>query len=295
MRFAVPFSWLQLREGKPSALLLIMCGSLLFPVFFLLGFFISFPDSVLHERVVAEVNRQLPAGNRFAAKAIRFEFPLRLQINQAHLELEASALSELDLAAVSLSPAFSTLLGRPGVIIHAESEFGILDGMLSRSGQVDLHLRDGKFEIPLPDLPQLKIGGILTAVDLVGQLQNDKNEQIRLQVSIDDLFLSGAEQFGLGQNRLSLGQFALDLSGTGRSLAIEQFSLSGGVVAVTGAGKVVTQQPIDSSRLDLKLSIRPESGADSGLRTLLELLAPPAKDGSHSVHLRGRLFAPQLK
>jgi hypothetical protein len=55
------------------------------------------------------------------------------------------------------------------------------------------------------------------------------------------------------------------------------------------------QQPIDSSRLDLRLSVRPGTSADSGLRTLLELLGPLNKNGDHSVHLRGRLFAPQFK
>jgi type II secretion system protein N len=295
MRFALPFNWPQFREGKPSIKFLILPGLLLFIIFFLFGFFISFPDSVLHDRVVSEVNLQLPAGNSFAAKAIQLKFPLRLQIDQAHLELDISQLPRFDLSTVSLRPTFSTLLGQPGLNIHAESEFGILDGILSRSGQVDLHLRDGKFELALPDLPQLKIGGVITAVDLVGQLQSDKKEQIRLHVGLDELFLSGAEKFGLGQSSLPLGQLALELSGTGRSLAIEHLSLSGGVVAVTGAGKLVMQQPIDSSRLDLRLSVRPGTSADSGLRTLLELLGPLNKNGDHSVHLRGRLFAPQFK
>ena len=295
MRFALPFRWPQRREGQPSTRLLVLFGSVLFTLLFLISFFISFPDSVLHDRIVAEVNRQLPVGNSFAAKTISLGFPLRLQIDDAQLVLDSSSASKLTLSSVSLSPALSTLIGRPGVNVKAQSEFGTLSGLFSSSGLVDLHLNDGAFELPFPDLPGLKIGGTLTFVDLAGQLQIDKNEPIRLQVNLDDLVLTGVDQFGLSQNSLPLGQLALGLSGSGRSLEIEQFSLAGGAVTVSGTGKVVVQQPFDASRLDLKLSLRPEPAAGSGLRTLLELLGPVGNDGSHSVHLRGRLLTPQLK
>ena len=295
MRFALPFRWPQRRERKPSVLLFVLFGCVLFTILFIFGFFISFPDSVLHDRIVAEVNRLLPVGNSFEAKAISLGFPLRLQLDDAQLVLDSSAPSELTLSSVSLSPALSTLIGHPGVNVEAQSELGTLNGTLSSSGLVDLHLNDGIFELPFPDLPGLKIAGNLTFVDLAGQLQIDKNEPIRLQVNLDDLVLTGVDQFGLSQNSLPLGQVVLGLSGSGRSLKIEQFYLTGGAVTVSGSGKVVVQQPFDASRLDLKLSLRPEAAAGSGLRTLLELLGPVGKDGSHSVHLRGRLLAPQLK
>ena len=161
--------------------------------------------------------------------------------------------------------------------------------------EVDLHLRDGRFNQPLPGMENIVLSGVISSVDVVGAMQGGEDQPLRIEAAIDDLLLTGGEQLGLGQNELPFGQLSLDLAGAGRSLQINQLSLSGGVVKMSGAGKIIIQQPFAASRLDLKLNLRPEASADSGLRTLLELIGPVGKDGSHLIQLRGRLLAPQLK
>ncbi len=292
MRISVSMIWQQLRSGK---LLLILLLLLVFKLCFLFGFFVSFPDAVLRDRVLSEVNCLLPTGNRLEVQSVELGFPLQLQIAQARLIMQSAPLPEMTLTMVELSPTLATLIGRPGLDISAGSELGLLEGTVSGSGLFDLHLREGQFDLPAPEMPELRLVGSVTSLDLVGQLRVEKNEPIELSAVVDDLVLIGAKQLGLSQNRIPLGSLSVSLSGTGRTLQIEQLSLNGGVVAVTGKGRVVLQQPFSASRLDLKLNLRPEVSADSGLRTLLELLGPKGKDGSHTLQLRGRLFAPQLK
>ncbi len=295
MRTPFPLSWQPFRDAKFSLLLLALLIPVVFLIFFLIGFFVSFPDTVLQNRVVREINRLLPAGNSFEADTVSFGFPLQLQIDQARLTLAHSPLPELQLSRVRLSPTLATLIGRPGLAIQAESEFGALDGSLHLSGEVDLHLRAGEFNFPFVGMPNLQIEGMIKAVDLVGQMQLNKDEPMQLQALVDNLLLRGADQLGLGQTELALGTLSLQLAGSGRSQQIEQLSLSGGVVTVNGTGKIVVQQPIAASGLDLKLNLKPEASANSGLRTMLELLGPVGNDGAHQIQLRGRLFAPQLK
>ena len=100
-----------------------------------------------------------------------------------------------------------------------------------------------------------------------------------LKAQLDSLLLSGSSQIGLAEDTLPVGNLSASLNGAGRDLQVEQLNVSGGAIAVN----------------DLSLQLRPESGADPALRSLLELLAPPGADGVHVIQLRGRLQAPQLK
>ena len=292
MRVALPLTWQQFLSGE---LLLTLLMLLVFKLCFLFGFFASFPDTVLHDRVLSEVNRLLPVGNRLEAQTVELGFPLQLQIDHARLIMKSAPLPGLTFETVALSPTLSTLIGQPGLNISAGSELGLLEGTVSGSGAVDLHLREGRFDFPAPEIPALRLAGAVTSLDLVGQLRVEKNEPLEFAAVVDELVLSGAKQLGLSQNVITLGSLSASLSGTGRTLQIKQLSLIGGVVTVTGKGRVVLQQPFSASRLDLKLNLKPEASADSGLRTLMELLGPKGKDGSHTLQLRGRLLAPQLK
>ena len=294
MRILPNLSWPQVRNVKPLVILLTLLALFIFTLSFSIGFFTSFPHAVLRDRVLSEVNGLLPAGNRLEAESVDLVFPLQLQLSNSRLIMESAPLPELILQSVKLSPTFATMLGRPGLNVSARSDFGALEGTVAHSGEVDLHLRDGRFDLQIPDLKNIRLAGVVSAIDLVGQLQGGKDDSVRFESTFDNLVLIGAEQLGL-ENELALGQLTSVLSGSGRSLQIDKLSLSGGVVAMTGAGKIILQQPFDASRLDLKLNLRPEAGADSGLRTLFELLGPPERDGSHTVQLRGRLLSPQLK
>jgi type II secretion system protein N len=281
---------------KSSTLLLVLSGCLLFLILFLFGFFTTFPNAVLHDRVVAEVNRLMPPGNSFEAHSVSLGFPFQLQVDEARVILPASSpLPELIFSTISLSPALSIFSGEPGLSLYAESDFGLLDGTILRFGEVDLHLQKGRFDLPIPGMANVQLAGTIVAVDLVGQLQGTSTDSIRFTAVVEDLSLKGADQIGLSQNELPLGTLGLEVTGSNRSLQVEKLSLTGGVASVSGAGKVIVQRPFEASRLDLKLNIRPETSAGSGVRTLLELLGPPQNDGTQSVHLRGRLSAPQLK
>lgn len=295
MRFSHFFIWPQIHSGKYLLPLLVLLAACIFLLSFSVGFFTSFPDAVLRARLLTEVNRLLPVGNRFEAETVSLEFPLHLQLSRSRLIMESAPLPELALTMVELSPTLATLIGRPGLNVSADSEFGQLEGTVSRSGEVALHLRDGRFNLPIPQLVQLQLEGTVDSLDLSGQLRAEKNEPIEFNAVISDLTLNGVKQLGVSQNEISLGQLSLSLTGAGRSLQIKQLSLDGGAVAITGTGRVVLQQPFNASRLELNLQIRPEAAATSDLRTLLELLGPVGKDGSHSLQLRGRLLAPQIK
>lgn len=295
MRIFPNFTWTQLRDGKPLLLLLTLLALFVFLLSFSLGFFATFPDTVLRDRLLSEVNRLLPAGNRLEAETVAIVFPLHLQLSNSRLIMESAPLPELSLATIELSPTLATLIGRSGLDISARSELGMLSGHIARSGEVDLQLRNGRLDLPFPEMEKIHLSGAISSLDLVGQLQAEKGESIRFNAVFDELSLTGAKQLGLGQDQIPLGQLSTSLSGSGRSLQIDQLSLEGGVVTVKGTGRVMLQRPFSASRLELNLNIRPETAADSNLRSLLELLGPVGKDGSHTLQLRGRLLSPQMK
>lgn len=294
MRMSMPGGWLKGAVAKPRLVLVPVLALVLFLFCFFAGFFLAFPDAVLRDRLVAEVNHRLPPGNRLQAELVSLRFPMQLQARRVTLNMDHAPLSELSLASVTVSPTLASLFGHVGATVSVESELGNLDGTIFQSGEVDLHLRDGRFELPLPGT-QLTLAGVISAVDLVGQLQADRGQPVMLKAQLDSLLLSGSSQIGLAEDTLPVGNLSASLNGAGRDLQVEQLNVSGGAIALNGGGRLVLQQPLGASRLDLSLQLRPEPGADPALRSLLELLAPPGADGVHVIQLRGRLQAPQLK
>lgn len=292
MRFPPAVRWKWFRSGK---ILTTALALLLFAACFSVGFFSAFPDRALQQRVLSEVNSLLPAGHRLEAETVSLDFPLTLHFTKAHLLTASDQIPDPVFTTVEVTPTLASLIGSAGLSIAAQSEYGRLAGSISRSGEIDLLLQDGSFDLPVSGLGELRCRGEVASVSLVGQLQGGDADTLEFRARIGDVRLSGVRKLGLSQDELSLGQLTAELSGSGRVLTIEQLALSGGAVDLTGNGGVVLQQPFSASRLDLKLKVRAQPGADAGLKTLLELLGPAEGDGSRALQLRGRLLAPQLK
>lgn len=290
-----PLKWLQFKAGKSSLLLQSALVVFVVGLCFLLGFFSSFPDTVLRDRLSSEVNRVLPAGHRLEMDTAALVFPLKLKLSDTRLIMAAAPIPELAMKSVELAPTFSSLIGRPGLEIYSQTDYGLIEGRIMSSGLVDLHISEGRFDLPLPELDQLSLSGALSSVDLVGQLQIEKDEPLQLNLVMNDLLLTGSRQLGVREDELPLGQLSVSLAGTGRTLQVEQLALNGGALIVTGSGRLLLQQPLSASRLELNLQIKPAANAGDDLRTLLGLLGPMSKDGSHTLQLRGRLLALQVK
>jgi len=268
-------------------LVVALCGVLV-------GFHLFFPSAALKERLLQTLQRQLPPGATVTVAKVTAVFPLRLSLDNLVIGGLSGPLPEVSFAHLGLSPTLASLFGSPGVTVAGRGPLGRFSGRLQRDGQVQLRLEEGRFGLIMPEWPQVRLSGELTALDFSGRLPPGPQSSLQLQVDAEGLTLNGLERFGLATQTLPLGALQLRIEGAGNSLQLRLLTLTGGVVELRGSGELLVQSTLPASRIDLALQLHLAEQVDPALRSLLDLAAPATADGDYRLRLRGPLRAPAL-
>lgn len=258
----------------------------------LLGCYLFFPTAALRERLIAEVAAHSEAQLQIADLAL--SFPLGLEARGVKLSSAALPMP-LEAGRLELTPLWLSLFGDPGAQLDAELLGGTLQGAYHRSGAFAVQGKGLALAMPLGNLKSLTASATVRTATAEGALPLRPTTASRLQLTLDNLQLTGLKAVGGSRDVLHLGSVTLTASGQGNSFHIDQLSTTGGELVLSGSGSLLLADPPPQSRLNLALTLRPAANFDPALRGMLTMFGKPAADGTLHLHLTGSLAAPNLK
>jgi type II secretion system protein N len=270
----------------------LLLGVAAFVLALLLGLLLAFPTAPLKQKVV-EAFRQYQASAEL--ESLTLSPLLALQGRNLTIRPDNPSLPPLAVERFSVRPLWLSLLAAdPGLHIDAELLQGTLQAATHQDGRLQAEAKGLHVALPLKD-------GIatVTATLAAGRLQRgagggQKADQA-LSLTFSELLVQSPLLAGSASRPLTLGQLNLEGNGRGQAFNITRLESSGGDVALTGSGSVLLGRTLESSRLNLNLTLRPTPSMPGELRGLLDLLGPPAGDGSYPLKVAGTLASPLLQ
>ena len=273
---------------RTAALALFLLG-------LLCGIYLAFPEEVLRQRLVYELEARFPIRVELAKAGLR---PLLTLTGEKgglrYLDRHETVVS---VERFRFSPFWGGIItGDPGV----KGELFAADGALAlgwqRSGLLAMSATALPIDIPLPSGSGMRFVGIITTgqVRTAAPLQSATRSLIDL--SFEQAALQGLEALTRDAAGLRLGKMSLRMSGQGTLLFIDSLEATGGDVVVSGKGTVtlVKENP-QNSQLNLNLSVRAGNQKDPTLANFIQLAGTPLADGSRNLHLTGTFANPVIR
>lgn len=260
---------------------------------FIAGFHLFFPAGTLRQRLEREIAGRTPLAAEIEETSLLF--PLGLQASGIRLG-SGSPPDGLTVAELRLTPLWRQLAGsNPGLAFRARVLGGDVAGSWRKNGSIEATLQKLSFSAP--------VGTVAAPLLLRGELDQGELSgayplaaaNTRLALHFDRMELSGLGAFGLASDTLALGNVELTGSGRGNALKVERLTASGGNLEISAEGTVMLAEPLERSRLNLNLVLRPGRQLDQAFTDLLELLAKADKDGSYRLRLTGALTQPAVQ
>lgn len=259
------------------------------------GVYLAFPEEVLRQRLVYELEDRFPIRVELAKAGLR---PLLTLTGEKglirYLDRHETVVS---VERFRFSPFWAGIItGDSGI----KGEFFAADGELAlrwqRSGLLAMSATALPVDIPLPSGSGMRFVGIVTTgqVRTAAPLQSSTRSLIDLR--FEQAALQGLEALTRDATGLRLGKMSLRMSGQGTLFFIDSLEATGGDVAVSGKGTMtlVKENPWNS-RINLKVSVRAGDQEDQTLANFIQLAGTPLPDGSRNLHLTGTLANPVIR
>jgi type II secretion system protein N len=278
-----------------SQLLYRIAGAGLFLLALLYGFYLFFPNAVLRQRLVHELEARFPIRVEIAEAGLR---PLLTLTGEKAVvrSLERPEMS-VTINRFSLSPFLRSLFtGDPA----GSGEFFTAGGKLAfrckEKGPLEIKATDLRLNIPLASSPEMHVAATLTSGQVITAVPLQNTTESLVDVTLDQVVVQGLETLTKDATGLHLGKLTLRMTGKGVGFAIERLEASGGDLVVTGTGTLLLAMPNpQNSRFSLNLSVRAGSQSDPTLASLLEFAGTKQPDGSRKIIVAGTLAQPEIK
>lgn len=267
----------------------------LFLVGLICSFFLTFPNEVLRERIVAELENRLPVKVDLVAAAVRPLLTLTGKQMTVRLSGQPEILFQID--RFHVDPLWVGLLsGDPGIEGEINSSTGALSFVSQRSGMLEMIGTNLPFDIPLATSPAMRFAGTLKAGQVATAVPLQSVTESRIDINLEQVAVRGLEALTASAAGLRFGELSLQMTGQGSSFTIVRLETNGGDLVVSGEGTLmlVTAKP-QNSRVNLTLSVRAGRQADPTLASLLELAGTQQADGSRKIRLTGTLAKPVIR
>jgi hypothetical protein len=88
---------------------------------------------------------------------------------------------------------------------------------------------------------------------------------------------------------LNLGDIVINGSGRGRSFKIISLTTDRGDLSVSGKGSILLGRDLSTTRVNMKMEIRPQASVDPMVLDLLKLGTHQAANGNYELNLSGSL------
>ncbi len=295
MRFTKPFQRQSSGESRKSGNLYLTVGVGLFIVGLLCSFYLTFPDALLKQRLVYELEARLPVQVDLVEAALQPLLTLSGEGMTVRLSGQTETLLHID--TFQVGPQWGKLLtgdvGLKGTVNPSSGELAFAwqpDGPLAMTGTT-LPL-----DISLATSPKMRITGTLTSGQVTTAVPLQSATESRIDINLAQVVVQGLEALTANAAGLRLGEISLQVSGQGTSFSITHLQTSGGDLLVTGTGTLMLAVANPQfSRINLNLTIRAGSQADATLVSLLELVGTKQADGSQKLRLTGTLAKPIVR
>lgn len=220
----------------------------------------------------------------------QLRFPLGLGAEEVRISHPQLPHPPFALKAIDLRPLWLSLAGdNPGLDFKLEAFQGQVSGTAYRDGSLQTSLTGLQLTEPLgPQLP-LTLLGVLTKGEFNGQLPPAGKNQSRLQLTLEDLRLTGLQKLGSAEDTLPLGQLSCTAEAKGPLIQVSNLTASGPALDLKGNGSLRLGRTAANSSLNLNLVLTPKDALDPVLKDLLSLLKKSQADGSFQLNLRGGL------
>jgi len=260
----------------------------------LLGFYLFFPTAVLKARLEQEIAARTPV--RVDITGLNLQFPPGLSSRALTVRPPLPDERAYKFDTLRLRPLWLTLFtSRPGVSVRAGLQGGTIELSARRGGSVIGEVHQIPFNEQVAPGSSLQISGKVTSANLVSAFPLQAATESTLRIQLGTVQLTGLKNVGSATDILNLGTLSLEGSGKGTALKINQLNSEGGDLSVSGTGTLLLAQPLQRSRINLNVTLKPSPQLDRALLDLLELLVKPARDGSYLLRLSGTLGNPVMR
>ena len=279
---------------KPRDFYLVV-GAGLFLLGLLCSFYLTFPDAVLRQRLVSELETRLPIQVDLVEATLRPLLTLTGEQMTVRLLGQSETLFHID--SFKIDPRWVSLLaGDPGLEGEINSSSGELTFVSLRSGQLDMTGTDLPFDVPLATSPPMRVAGILISGQVTTSAPLQSATESRIDIDLEQVAVQGLEALTTDAAGLRLGKLSLQMTGQGPSFSIVRLETTGGDLMISGKGTLMlaSSKP-QNSRINLNLSVRVDKQVNPTLASLLELVGTQQSDGSRKLRLTGTLAKPVIR
>ena len=269
------------------------------PVLFLFGLlcgvYLAFPEEVLRQRLVYELEARFPIQVELAKAGLQPMLTLTGEKGGIrYLDRHETVVS---VERFKFSPFWAGIItGDPGIKGELFGADGELALRWQRSGRLALGATALPVDIPLPSGSGMRFVGIITTgqMETAAPLQSATKSLIDLR--FEQAALQGLEALTRDAAGLRLGKMSLRMSGQGTLFFIDSLEATGGDVVLSGKGTVtlVKENP-QNSQINLNVSVRAGDQDDPTLANFIQLAGTPLSDGSRNLHLTGTLANPVIR
>ncbi|MBW2519772.1 MAG: type II secretion system protein GspN [Deltaproteobacteria bacterium] len=272
---------------------LILPGTILFFAVFFAGIYLFFPVSALKDRLLQEVAARTSAQMSIENVAVR---PL-LNVVAHQLSITDSWLPRpIEIDRLVIAPLWTSLFGGdPALTINAEVYGGDMTCDWSQEGQIQLLANRIHLDLPVNSPIAFRLDAMLDSAQLNTRSRLDNDTLTELDLTFHRTRVRGLKLAGDRSSELDLGKVRLRVDGQGRTMRIKSLTAEQADVDINGSGVVFIGRTVSSSRLDVRVNIRPGPNLDQEIASLLELIGKPNPDGLYTVRVSGPLNDPRVK
>ena len=276
-------------------LLFRAAGFILFLLGLLCGVYLAFPDAVLRQRLVYELEARFPIRVDLADASLRPLITLTGEKGSIRYRDRPETIGTIE--RFRFSPFWTGIFtGDPGIKGELSAAGGELALRWQRSGTLAMSATALPFNFPLSTSSGTRFAGILATGQVMSAAPLQKGTKSLIDIRFEQVVLQGLEALTGDAAGLRLGKMSLRMTGEGTVFTIDRLEVTGGDVVVYGKGTLMlVMENLQNSHINLNLSVRAGNQKDPTLANFIQLAGTPLSDGSRRLHLTGTLANPMIR
>ncbi|WP_321368627.1 type II secretion system protein GspN [uncultured Desulfuromusa sp.] len=263
---------------------IILLTLILFSLGLFAGILFSFPEAKVKQIIISSLETQ---GQVSVTQGDINISLFGIDGSNLQIQPENPLLPTIPIKSLAITPHWLSLLSKnPG----GHLDMQLFDGTLT----ADIY-RDGTLNLAASELNLASLSLTDQTLTITGQLaEMSLSSVVPLQKTSDSLISLSLKDINIARNSdlklaINLGDIVINGTGRGRAFKITSLQAAEGDLAISGRGRILLGKSLPSSKINLKMEIRPQETADPMIVELLQLGTRKTADGSYELSLSGSL------